>query len=98
MAVAAPSVISVRRLQKNVDELGALNAQISALTRKADAIKSALKESGYDEILGQSYRAVVSTRTSARLDSAKVRKLLTETEIEQCTTESVSVSLSLYDL
>lgn len=98
MAVTAPSALSARRLSKQVDELGALHAQISLLKRKADAIKTTLKESGYDEVFGQSYRAVISHKTTARLDTEAVRKLLTPYQVDACTTESESTSISLYDL
>lgn len=98
MAVTAPSALSARRLSKQVDELGALNAQISILTRKANAIKATLKDSGFEEIFGQSYRAVISTSTKNLLDSEAVRKLLTPIQVESCTKQSKSTSLSLYDL
>lgn len=98
MAVTAPTVISARRLQKQVDELGALHAQISIIQKKADAIKDTLKASGYDEIFGQSYRAVIVTRTTARLDTKLVRELLTPAQIDYCTKESTSQSVSLTDL
>lgn len=96
--MTAIAKISVKRLQKQVDEYGALNAQISLLQRKADAIKAELKNSGYEEIFGQSYRAVISTRTTARLDTKLVREYLTPEQVDYCTTESTSTSLSLYDL
>ena len=98
MAVTAPSALSARRLSKSVDELGALNAQISILKRKADAIKTTLKLSGFEEIYGQSYRAVISTSTKNLLDSEAVRQLLTPMQLTACTKASESVSLSLYDL
>lgn len=98
MAVTAPSALSARRLSKQVDELGALNAQINILTRKADAIKKTLKESGFEEIFGQSYRAVISNKTTSRLDAEAVRKLLTPLQVTACTKASDSTSLSLYDL
>jgi hypothetical protein len=90
--------ISIRRLSKMVDELGALNAQINMLQRKADAIKETLKSTDHDEVYGQSYRAVISTRTTARLDTALVREILKPAQIDACTKESTSTSISLYDL
>ena len=96
--MTAVAKISERRLSKKVDELGALNAQISLLARKADALKAELKASGYEEIFGQSYRAVISERISDRLDSEAVRKLLTPEQVRFCAKQSESVSLSLYDL
>lgn len=98
MAVTAPSALSARRLSKSVDELGALNAQISILKRKADAIKATLKASGFEEIYGQSYRAVISTSTKNLLDTEAVRQLLTPFQVAACTKASESTSLSLYDL
>jgi hypothetical protein len=98
MSVTAPSALSVRRLSKLVDELGALNAQISLLTRKADECKKTLKASGYDEVLGQSFRAVIVTKTTARIDTAAARGFLTPYQLDVCTKESTSTSISLYDL
>jgi len=98
MQVTAYTNISIRRLSKMVDELGMLNAQISALTKKADAIKATLKETNHDEIYGSVFRAVISTRTTARLDTKEVRKLLTPKQVDFCTVDSTSTSISLYDL
>ena len=98
MNATAPTVISARRLQKQVDELGGINAQIHFLQKKAEFIKETLKASGYDEIFGQSYRAVIVTRTTARLDTKLVRELLTPAQIDYCTTESTCQSISLTDL
>lgn len=89
---------TVRKLTQMVDDLGGINAQISALKRKADALKEQLKGSGYDEVLGNSYRAVISTKDTARLDTALVRELLTPSEVDDCTVVSTSTSISLYDL
>jgi hypothetical protein len=88
----------VNRLIKQVDELGAVNAQIAVLQRQADDLKATLKASGYDEVIGTTFRAVISTKTTARLDSKLVRKILTPTEVDECTVESTSTSISLYDL
>jgi len=98
MPVVAPSALSARRLAKMVDELGMLNAQISALATKADAIKKTLKETGYEEIFGSTFRAVIVTKTTARLDTKEVRKLITPAQVDFCTRESTSTSISLYDL
>jgi len=81
-----------------VDELGALNAQIHALSKKADDLKMCLKKSGQDEIIGSTFRAVITTKTTARLDTKFVRELLTPAQVDYCTTESTSTSISLYDL
>ena len=92
------ATLTTRRATKMVDELGALNAQISLLQRKADAIKVTLKASGYDEIFGNSYRAVITTKTTARLGTSEVRAFLTPAQLDFCTVESTSTSISLYDL
>ncbi len=89
--------LSARRLTKQVDELGMLNAQISRLQQQADAIKKTLKESGYEEILGTTFRAVISTSTSSRLDSELVRAADPDLA-DLCTYESTSTRISLYDL
>ena len=92
------TAVTTRKLVRMVDELGSLNAQISVLTKQADALKKTLKESGQDEIIGSVFRAVITTRTTARLDTKLVRELLEPAQIDYCTTESTSTSISLYDL
>ena len=92
------SKVTVSELCATVDALGAINAQIAALTAQANAFKKTLKASGYDEVKGDTFRAVITTKTSARLDTAAVRGLLTPAEIDACTVESTSTSISLFDL
>jgi len=88
----------VDALCAKVDTLAALNAQISVLTKQADVIKAELKKSGYDEIQGDHYKAVIVTKTTCSLDVKKVRKLLTPAQIDLCSVDRVSVSISLFDL
>ena len=92
------SKVTVSALCATVDALGALNAQIKALTAQADAFKKTLKASGYDVVEGETFKAVITTKTSARLDTSAVRGFLTPAEIDACTVESTSTSISLYDL
>lgn len=92
------STATVNKLCESVDQLGQINAQISALTAQANKIKKAIKESGYDEVAGHLFRAVITTKTTARLDTALVRKILSPVEIDECTVESTTTSISLYDL
>lgn len=42
-----------------VDQLGALDAQIKALTKQADALKAQIKAQGPDRYMGASYSALV---------------------------------------
>lgn len=88
----------VRRLVKAVDNLGGINAQISRLQSQADMLKAQLKASAYDEVIGEHYRAVISTATTARLDTKAVRKLLTPAQVDECTVDKTTTSISLYDL
>ncbi len=90
--------ISDRALVANVDALGALNAELAALKRKADAIKDKLIASGYSEISGKSYRAVIVPKVSVRLDSKLVKAKLSAADIAACSKSSESISVSLYDL
>lgn len=96
MSTATATVVAAH-LSEQVDRLGALNARIADLKRQADAIKVDLLASGQREIEGSLYRAVVATRVSERLDAATVRKVLTAGQLEVCTTQTSSVSLTLYD-
>lgn len=90
--------LSAAALSRNVDKLGALNAQIALLAKQADAIKADLKAIGAGEYFGKSFKAVVSDRETPRLDSAKVKALLSPAQIVSCTAVSKSVAVSLYDL
>jgi regulator of replication initiation timing len=81
-----------------VDQLGALNAQIATLNAQAEAIKKILRESGAGEYRGDVFRAVVSERSSSRIDAKKVRQLLTEEQLAEVVSEVMSTSVSLYDL
>jgi hypothetical protein len=89
---------TIATLTTHVDALGSLNAQIAVLAKQADKIKAILKASGYDEVHGDMFRAVITHKTTARLDTAMVREILTPAQVEECTKESTSTSISLYDL
>jgi hypothetical protein len=89
--------LSDRALRDNVDKLGELNAQIKALAKQADAIKDKLVASGYSEIEGKLFRAVISVRSSSRLDSKMVKAFLSAEQIELASKVSESVAVSLYD-
>ena len=89
--------LSDRALRDNVDKLGELNAQIKALSKQADAIKYKLVASGYSEIEGKLFRAVISVRSSSRLDSKMVKAFLSAEQIELASKVSESVAVSLYD-
>lgn len=90
--------VSLKKLTKMVDELGNLNAEIALLQDRADAIKGALKLSGYDEIVGNIFRAKVVNSESMQLDTAKARALLTPAQIIACTKVVKRCAVSLYDL
>jgi hypothetical protein len=79
-----------------VDQLGALKARISDLTKEEAALKTALINSGYAEIDGTMYRAAVTWTERATLDAEAVRSILTEAQQQQCTrvTEIMSVRVS----
>ena len=96
--MGAVKQLSVAALARNVDKLGALNAQIAALTKQADAIKADLKAIGVGEYYGKTFKAVVTNRDASRLDAAKVKALLSPAQIVACTSVSKSTSVSLYDL
>lgn len=84
--------------KRDIETLAALNAEIAELNGKAELIKSKLKAAGPGAYEGGKFKAVVSERTSERLDSAMVRKLLAPAALELATKRSTSLSVSLYDL
>lgn len=81
-----------------VDALGRLNARIAKLEKEAEALKDTLKATGKDRVEGARYYAVISQKTTKRLNSAKAKGYLTIDQIIACTDETASTSISLYDL
>lgn len=58
------------------DEIGKLDAQIGVLTKQLEALKAQAKNSGLDEIVGQTFVITIGTSIRASLDTAKVKKEL----------------------
>ena len=69
----------------DIDNLGILLADISRLTKEADAIKLRLKEGGLDSYDGEVFRAVVVKQDRTSYDPRKVEALLGDliTQVEQ---------------
>lgn len=79
----------------DIDRLGELLARISDLTKEADGIKKALKESGLDCKEGNLFNAVVVHQTRTTLDSEKVRILLGDkVSLVERITDTVSVRVT----
>lgn len=79
-----------------VDDLGFLKAQIAELQNQEDALKAKLAASGLRYVDGDFYSASITTRETTRLDSKKVRGLLSPAQIIACsyTTSSLVVSVT----
>ena len=79
----------------DIDTLGILLADISRLTKEADAIKLRLKEGGLDSYNGDVFRAVVVKQDRTSYDPRKVEALLGDlvAEVEKVT-EVVSVKVT----
>jgi hypothetical protein len=90
--------ISDVALAANVDKLGGVNAEIAALKKKADAIKDKLLASGYSEICGKSYKAVISVKDGVKLNTALVKAKLSAADILDCSKPYSSTTVNLYDL
>lgn len=90
--------ISDAALAANVDKLGAVNAELAALKKKADAIKDKLLASGYSEICGKSYKAVISVKDGVKLNTALVKAKLSPADIAACSKPYSSTTVTLYDL
>lgn len=58
------------------DQIGQLDAQIKALTKQLDKLKSQAKASGLDEIEGRVFVVSISKDIKATLETAKVRQEL----------------------
>ena len=92
--------ISDAALAANVDKLGALSAELAILNKKAKDIKDKLIASGYDEISGKLFKAVIVAKGGSILfDAKKAKSLLSAEAIAACEKVGApSVSVSLYDL
>jgi hypothetical protein len=79
----------------DIDTLGILLADISRLTKEADAIKLRLKEGGLDSYNGDVFRAVVVKQDRTSYDPRKVEALLGDlvAKVEKVT-EVVSVKVT----
>ena len=58
------------------DQIGQLDAEIKALTKKLNALKDEAKASGVEEIEGRLFVVTISTDIKATLETAKVREEL----------------------
>ncbi len=56
------------------DEIGKLDAQIGVLTKQLEALKAQAKNSGLDEIVGQTFVITIGTSIRASLDTANLKK------------------------
>lgn len=98
LATFRPTKAQAKKLVAAVDNLALINAEISRLQDQADVLKKQLRESGAEEIIGTLHRAVIITSTTARIDTKLVRKLLAPAAIDECTVDSTSTKVCLYDL
>jgi hypothetical protein len=98
MSSIPASSLSPRKLSKMVDELGNLNAELRILSDRAEAIKGQLKLSGYEEIVGALFRAKIVSSESIQLDNAKVKAVLSPSQIAACSKVVKRCAVSLYDL
>lgn len=85
-----------KTLAQKVDELGALKAAIADLVDREKALKAEIAASGYAEIDGALFRATVSLSETTRLESDKVRAILSPAQIAACskTTEVTTVRVA----
>lgn len=91
-------VITTEELIAMVNELGAMNAKLNKLSKRAEAIKACLKLSGLELLDGKKYRAVISHKTRALLDGDKVKGWVGSEIYQTLLKDSRSTSVSLYDL
>ena len=88
--------MTLEKLKAAVDELGSLKAAIAELTDKERDLKTLIASSGYAEIDGDLFRATVSLSETTRLESEKVRAILSPAQIAACskTTEITTVRVA----
>lgn len=79
----------------DVDRLGVLLAQISDLTKEANDIKKALKESTVRELDGALFRAVVIEQERTTYDTDVLKTAATPEILELAKRESFCVSVKV---
>jgi len=82
-------------LAKEVDKLGELQAQISALCKKEKEIKELLKKQNVEIIEGKLFKATVSRYDHTSLNREEVEKYLTATQLKKCLKTSAVVKVTL---
>jgi len=66
---------------KFVDEYAVVKAQIEALTKQADLLKTKLRALGEAEVEGKDFNIMINTFEQTRLDMPVVRSYLTEEQL-----------------
>ena len=66
---------------KFVDEYAVVKAQIEALTKEADLLKTKLLALGAAEVEGKTFKVKINTFEQTRLDMPVVRSYLTEEQL-----------------
>lgn len=77
---------------EDIDRLGFLLAEASALSNEISAIKARIKASGVSSVDGNLFRVSVVEQVSSRVDSDKVKALLGK-KYDLCLSPSVSVQV-----
>jgi hypothetical protein len=80
---------------QDVDKLGVLLAQISDLTKQANDIKKAIKESSVIELEGALFRAVVIEQERTTYDTDVLKNAVTDEILELAKRESFCVSVKV---
>jgi len=74
----------LNKVQQTVDDLGAIEQQISALEEKAKGLRKRLYRCVGTAVDGNFFHARISEATIRRLDKKKLRRFLTEKQIDSC--------------
>lgn len=80
---------------QDVDKLGVLLAQISDLTKQANDIKKALKESTITELEGALFRAIVVEQERTTYDTDVLKDAVTDEILDLAKRESFCVSVKV---
>ena len=80
---------------QDVDKLGVLLAQISDLTKQANDIKKAIKESSVIELEGALFRAIVVEQERTTYDVDVLKTAATDATLELAKRESFCVSVKV---
>lgn len=75
------------------DRYAQIKAEADAWAKKLDEVKSEIKATGVEEIIGADFTVTVGLSERSTLDTKKVKELLTPEQITACSSKSLITTI-----